>query len=368
LTTIPIGIINDTDRYRLEQEMVEGVIGVFGANGHTGRFVAAELARRGLAARWIGRDLSSLLSLRDTLNHGEVRLADIDDAQSLLAAFSGLDVVINCAGPFLDTSRPVVSAALRAGAHALDITAEQAAILDTITNFDADAKRTGLTIVPGMAFFGGLGDLLATSALEGWGDVDAIDLAVALSSWHPTLGTRRTGERNIATRVVVRGDALVPAPAVPPISEWRFPDPFGLLSVTCVPLSEIVLLARHVRASAITSYMNARPLADLADRSTPPPRGSDALGRSDQMFAVSVRARRGGEVREKTLGGRDIYAVTAPLVVEASVRLLERARPEWAGVRAPGEIFPAGEFIASLSHVLHPQIVCDRPSTDQRPR
>ena len=114
-------------------------------------------------------------------------------------------------------------------------------------------------------------------------------------------------------------------------------------------------MSRHVKAGAITSYMTLKPLADLADKSTPPPRSSDASGRSDQLFAMSVRARRAAEIREVTVSGRDIYAVTAPLVMEACIRLLDGATQAWAGVRSPGEIFDARAFLASLGDVLTPQ-------------
>lgn len=337
--------------------MTDRCVGIFGANGHTGRFVAAELARRGLAARWIGRDRSALSALQATLNHGEVRTASVSDPASLMRAFDGLGAVINCAGPFFDTGRPVIAAALESGCHVLDVTAEQVTVLDTIATFDDGAKSAGRVVMPAMAFFGGLADLLVTSIVGGWPDVDAIDIAVALDSWHPTPGTRLTGERNTATRLIVRDGVLVPVPSPPPALVWRFPEPFGSLPVTCVALSEIISLSRHVKADAITSYMNRKPLADLVDTSTPPPRASDALGRSDQQFAMSVRARHGSELREATVSGRDIYAVTAPLVVEACVRLLDGAKPAWAGVRAPGELFDARTFLAALSDVLQPQSV-----------
>jgi len=332
--------------------MVERRIGVFGANGHTGRFVAAELARRGLTARWIGRDQSALSKVQASLNHGEVGHACVSDQPSLVAAFSGLDAVINCAGPFFDTGRPVIDAALQAGCHVLDVTAEQVTVLDTIATFDDEAKAVGRVVIPAMAFFGGLADLLVSSVVDDWHYIDEIDIAVALDSWHPTPGTRRTGERNTAARVVVRDGTLVPVPSPSPSTIWSFPEPFGSQPVTCVPLSEIISLSRHMKAGAITSYMNLKPLADLADGSTPPPRANDPLGRSNQMFAVSIRARRETEWRRATVTGRDIYAVTAPLVVEACVRLLNDAIPSWAGVRAPGEIFDARTFLAALNDVL----------------
>jgi hypothetical protein len=46
--------------------------------------------------------------------------------------------------------------------------------------------------------------------------------------------------------------------------------------------------------------------------------------------------------------GRDIYAFTAPLVVEAAQRILEGAA-DGVGVLAPGEVFDAPAFLRALA-------------------
>lgn len=53
-----------------------------------------------------------------------VRTATIGDADSLDAMLEGVQFIVNCAGPFLDTASPLVEAALRARVHYLDLTAE----------------------------------------------------------------------------------------------------------------------------------------------------------------------------------------------------------------------------------------------------
>jgi hypothetical protein len=65
-----------------------------------------------------------------------------------------------------------------------------------------------------MAFFGGLGDLLATAALGDWTAADEISIAYGLDSWKPTLGTKAAGavsqERRNGRRLVY-ADALFDA-------------------------------------------------------------------------------------------------------------------------------------------------------------
>jgi short subunit dehydrogenase-like uncharacterized protein len=244
----------------------------------------------------------------------------------------------------------VIEAALRARIHYLDVCAEQRAALDVFERFADAAKVAGVTVMPAMAFYGGLADLLATAALGDWPDADAIEIAVALDSWHPTAGTRRTGERNHYRRLVVAGGKLEPLADPPPSREWTFPMPFGTQEVVALPLSEIVTLSRHVRSAEVHSYMNLAPLKDLRDPHTPPPTPTDAHGRSSQIFAVETRVRRGGRTRRALALGRDIYAVTAPLVVEAMQRIGD-GRGKANGVLAPGQAFDARDFLESLPEV-----------------
>jgi hypothetical protein len=63
---------------------------------------------------------------------------------------------------------------------------------------------------------------------------------------------------------------------------------------------------------------------------------------------VDVVARNGKLEHRVTVRGRDIYAVTAPLVVEATQRILNGMVPT-GGVFAPGAIFDARDFLQSLA-------------------
>src|SRR4051794_10100010 len=88
---------------------------VYGAYGHTGRFVVAELRKRGFEPVLSGRDAARLPGGRP---------ASVDDPASLDRALDGVAAVINCAGPFAATARPVAEAAIRAGVPCVDVAAE----------------------------------------------------------------------------------------------------------------------------------------------------------------------------------------------------------------------------------------------------
>ena len=171
-------------------------ITVYGASGHTGQFVVAELRRRGWVPVLSGRDPDKLRAAADGgLGELEIRPAAVDSPTAIDHALDGSAAVINCAGPFRWTAAPVIEAALRAGIPYLDVAAEIEAVADTFAHYDEPARDAGIVVVPAMAFYGGLGDLLATAATPGWTSADEVTIAYGLNSWRPTQGTlcRRQG-------------------------------------------------------------------------------------------------------------------------------------------------------------------------------
>jgi hypothetical protein len=156
-----------------------------------------------------------------------------------------------------------------------------------------------------------------------------------------------TGQRNTARRLVVANNRLEPLDDPPPMRKWDFPAPFASQSVVALPLSEIITISRHLRSPEIHAYMNLEPLKDLRNPETPPPAAVDKSGRSAQTFLFEVVVRRANQRRRAVARGRDIYAVTAPIVVEAAARVIAGPNAN-AGAFAPGEIFDAREFLGTL--------------------
>jgi hypothetical protein len=191
--------------------------------------------------------------------------------------------------------------------------------------------------------------------MHDWTQADRIDVAVALDRWHPTRGTRITGQRNTARRVMVADGVLRPLADPPPTRTWAFPTPFDTQDVVALPLAETITIARHLKAIHVASWMNLAPLRDLRDAATPPPLAVDASGCSAQRFALDVIVTRQGATRRATAQGRDIYAITAPLVVEALERVLD-GRARGAGAYSAGSAFDAREFLAALAR-RHPDLL-----------
>lgn len=321
------------------------MIAVYGASGHTGQFVVRDALRLGLAVTAVAR---SAARLSEVYGPGvTVREAALEDPAALDRALGGCAVVINCAGPFLDTSKPVAESALRSGCNYIDVTAEQASARAVFADLDAPAKAAGRVLIPAAGFYGGLADLLAT-ALARDGSIDRVTVAVALDRWWPTAGTRRTGERNTAPRVVLREGSLVPLQASAGDLEWRFSPPIGAQAMVEVPFSEVITMAHHLPIRETRSLFGRAALDDIRNAATPPPTAVDGMGRSAQRFEIVVRLEQHGEVRTAGARGQDIYAVTAPIVVEAARRLQD------AGNRRSGALSLAEATDAkAMLHALH---------------
>jgi short subunit dehydrogenase-like uncharacterized protein len=327
-------------------------VAVFGAYGHTGRFVVSELVKRGWVPVLSGRDAGKLAAAGAAHGGLDVRPASVEAPASLDSALKGAAAVINCAGPFATTSTPVIEAALRARIPYLDVAAEIEANLDIFANLAAGAREAGIVIVPAMAFFGGLGDLLATVAMGDWTAADEICIAYGLSSWKPTFGTRAAGQvsrrRREGRRIVFTKGRMELRTDTAPIAEWTFPGPLGRQQVVGeFTMADTVTIAHHLNSPEIRSYMTVAAVKGLSDPDLSPPEAIDGSGRSAQTFLVDVVARCGGAERRAVASGRDIYAITAPLVVEATERVLG-GRVRNAGVLTAGEAFDARDFLSSL--------------------
>jgi NAD(P)-dependent dehydrogenase (short-subunit alcohol dehydrogenase family) len=336
-------------------------VAVFGAYGHTGRFVAAELRERGYVPLLLGRDHDKLLAqARPGL---EARQASVDDPASLDRALTGAVAVINCAGPFATTAAPLVEAALRAGIPYVDVAAEIEANLDTFAHFAERARAAGTVVVPAMAFFGGLGDLLVTTAMGDWTAADEAHIAYGLSSWHPTGGTLAagavSGQRRGGRRVRYTGGRLEYHDDALPTLEWPFPAPLGPQSVIGeFTMADIVTVPSHLAVPEVRTYMTAKAAEDLSAPDASAPTAVDEHGRSAQTFLVDVLVRSGDTERRAVAAGQDIYAISAPLAVEAIDRILT-GRTRTTGVASAGAVFDAPDFLRALSAHLSLHVPLD---------
>ncbi|MFW5956087.1 MAG: saccharopine dehydrogenase family protein [Halorhabdus sp.] len=130
---------------------------IYGAYGYTGELIAREAVDRGLDVVLAGRNGTKTLGLAIRVDV-DSRVFPVEEASNHLA---GIDVVLNCAGPFVETAAPIVEACLETGTHYLDITGE-IPVFEALAARDRDAETAGICLLPGVGF-----DVVPSDCLAG---------------------------------------------------------------------------------------------------------------------------------------------------------------------------------------------------------
>lgn len=193
-----------------------------------------------------------------------------------------------------------------------------------------------------------------------WGAAEEVHIAYALSSWHPTAGTRassrvsrdRRGDCRLVYSGGRRGYRIGPAPRI----RWSFPEPIGDRAVIGeFTMADTISISRHLNVQNIHSYMTSEAVQEVTAPDAPLPLPVDERGRSAQTFLVEVIVRSQGRECRVVARGQDIYAVSAPLAVEAVQRILD-GTTQLTGVVTPGEIFDPRDFLRTLAPHLSIEI------------
>ncbi len=187
----------------LERREMTGTILLYGATGYTGKLIAREARAKHASVVLAGRNADKLKAVATPLGL-PWRAFDLADRARLDAALEDVAVVLSAAGPFSATARPMADACLRRGAHYLDITGE-IDVFERLAARDAEAKRAGVTLLPGVGFDVVPSDCLAAHLKRRL--PDATDLTIYLSAGpNISRGTAKTMIEGIAGGARARRD------------------------------------------------------------------------------------------------------------------------------------------------------------------
>ena len=176
---------------------------VYGCYGYTGRLVVDELIKLGISPILSGRNAEKVNAIGAELNL-TARPSSLEDAD-LDALMKDTKVMVHCAGPFIHTANAMMKACIRNGVHYTDITGE----IDVFKmghEFDADAKRANVVVLPGTGFDIVPSDCLAAHLYSKLGD--AVDLEMAFFSEGGTSrGTSLTVVEGLGNGGMIRKNA-----------------------------------------------------------------------------------------------------------------------------------------------------------------
>jgi short subunit dehydrogenase-like uncharacterized protein len=267
-------------------------------------------------------------------------------------------VVVSLAGPFLELGLAPVRAAVAVGAHYLDSTGEQEFV--RLVHDEIDARTA---VLPAFGFDYVPGDLAAgLAAGQVDGPLDEVVVAYATSGIGTSRGTRETISRVMTQAQVAWEDGRrVPSRFGATTRTVRFP--FGERTVVEWSGTEPLTVPRHADVRNVRSYVRlpglvarfgglgrlAAPFVRATARIGPA--GPSEAARQKNRFAVVAEATGPGGSGRAVLTGRDVYGLTALLLVRGAQALLA-GEARGAGVLAPAEAFDARTLASRLEPLL----------------
>ncbi len=217
---------------------------LYGATGYVGQLIARLAKQDSLDLILAGRNRDSVTAQANQLDL-ESRVFALNNSAAIERAIADVSVVLNCAGPFSLTAKPLVDACLKVNTHYTDIAGEVPEF-QALVERDAEAKAAGIMLLPGIGF----------------GVVPTDCLAVYLKSQLPTAtkltliyateggvsqGTAKTVLPNLHTMGVVRkaGQLQTVRPAA---KSWKIDLGGGLVTAVTNPW----------RADLVTAYYSTQ--------------------------------------------------------------------------------------------------------------
>lgn len=321
------------------------VLIIYGATGYTGRLACQHALTIGLSLVVAGRSEDKLKELSAQLQV-PYRVFELEDASSVKAALSGCRALLNCAGPFLRTAEPLISACINNRVHYLDIAAE----LDSYRlaeRRDDEARQAGVMLLPGSG-----GSVAMLGCLAGYAmnastrPVVSIDIALHVAG-SMSRGSAISAAENLTAECLERRDGKLTAAEDSSPLHVDFEDGRGRVSCVPVTLPDLITIGKATGVDNIRTYVNvsgdAFPAGDLHDL----PDGPTAEQRESSPYhAVAILKSANGTVTTSALHTVNGYTFTPLASVEAASRVLDGvSRP---GFQTPAEVF-GSRFVESIA-------------------
>ena len=334
---------------------------LYGANGYTGELIAREAVRRGHRPVLAGRSRDAIEKLADELEC-DGRVFDLDRPD-----LSGVKLVLHCAGPFIQTSKPMVDACLDAKVHYLDITGE-IGVFESILARSDEATKRGVTLLPGAGFDVVPTDCLASMLAEGMPDATHLALAFYPKGTSLSRGTTKTMLESIGEGGAIRENGkIVRVPMAYDVREVPFS--VGTRTAMTIPWGDVatayhttgipnirVYIATHAKTVKRMRLMRPllpiaglKPVRRLLQKFANRRSGPDAQVRANaRMYLWGEVRNASGATRSMTMTTPEGYAFTIVSALNAVERVLESTRP---GAFTPAKLLGA-DFVATVPRVV----------------
>ncbi len=205
---------------------------LYGANGYTGGLILQELQKQGLPQPLlVGRNEKAISELAHA-NNLDFAVCTAADIERVLKKYREAVVLINAAGPFIETAKPIAQACIRFGVHYVDVTGE-IPVFQQMQNLGKQAKEQGVMLLPGAGFDVVPTDCVALTLKEKMPDANELILAFAGLGGGSSRGTALTAIGQLESKTWVRDAGELKSI---PWTERSMKIDFGHFKGTCLPI------------------------------------------------------------------------------------------------------------------------------------
>jgi short subunit dehydrogenase-like uncharacterized protein len=341
---------------------------LYGASGYTGALIAQRAAARGLRPILGGRSAPRLAGLAGQLGLSW-RTAGPGEPERLADMLGDVRVVLNAAGPFSVTARPLLDACLATGTHYLDVTGE-IPVFDAIHRRGREAIARGVMLMPGVGFVVVPSDCLAAHVAAQLPGAERLTIALS-GATRASRGSAKTAIELWSDVVRVRHRRIVVPVPTGSLERWfdygqgprlatavSWGDVFTAFHTTRVPNVEVYHevspaqrgLFRASRHFGPLFAMRAwkRLLAEQADLLLPPG-PPERHRRMERRVIVAEAEDRSGRRVAARVHTPEAYACTAVTAVAVVERVLGGDLA--VGYQTPARVYGAG-FVRALEGVV----------------
>ena len=255
---------------------------IYGATGDTGRLIVEEAVRRGHKPVLAGRSEGKLRALAEPLDL-EWTTFGLDDPQALYRAARDKELILNVAGPFSNTSAPIVQACLAAGVPYLDV-ANEVEVFEALYAQDEAARQHGIALITGVGFGVTTSDCLAMYVANQVPGAQELEVAISLYNAHESPSAMLTRTRAMASGGRVRRAGQLEHVALG-AGGRRMPFPDGTHTILLVPLADVVSSYRSTGIPNVTAYMTFAVNPFIARMALPVMQKLAAVPAVQQMLA-----------------------------------------------------------------------------------
>ncbi len=194
---------------------------IYGSYGYTGQLIVDHALQEGLRPILAGRNKKKLIAQAEKCNL-EYRAFALNEPAILDSVLQGVDAVLHCAGPFVHTFRQMAEACLRTKRHYVDISGEIPGF-EALAGMDAQAKESGIMLLPGAGFDVVPSDCLAAHLKRRLPSATHFRLYLRGVGAGVSRGTARSAVENMHRQGLIRrGGRLVQVPPAWNVREQDF--------------------------------------------------------------------------------------------------------------------------------------------------